>query len=212
MKLYYAPGACSLASRISFREAGRAVDFERVDVHSKITERGEDYLAINPKGYVPMLVLDNGMAVTENVAVLALIAHQSRELRVKGPLAWARLLEMLSYLSSEVHVAFKPLWHSDDDLEKAEARKTVAKRLRLLEEQLHEMYLFGPRFTVADAYLFVMLRWALDFGVPISAELSAYFERVAERPGVRRALAEEGLALPLPRSEDVVTIAEVAVA
>jgi glutathione S-transferase len=199
MKLYYAPGACSLASRISFHEADQIIDFERVDIHFKVTERGQDFLEINPKGYVPMLVLDSGEAITENIAILALIAEDYPPLQVEGPLARTRLLEMLSFLSSEVHIAFKPLWHAADELEKAAARQTVARRLSLIEDQLRELYLFGPRFTVADAYLFVMLRWALDFGVPISAELLAYFERVAERPAVRRALAEEGLTLPVPQ-------------
>jgi glutathione S-transferase len=212
MKLYYAPGACSLASRISFHEAGQIVDFERVDIHFKVTERGQDFLEINPKGYVPMLVLDSGEAVTENIAILGLIAEHYPQLQVEGPLARTRLLEMLSFLSSEVHVAFKPLWHGEDELEKAGARQTVALRLSLIEDDLRELYLFGPRFTVADAYLFVMLRWALDFGVPVSAELVAYFERVAERPAVRRALAEEGLAMPHPRIDEVVTIAEVSIA
>ena len=209
MKLYYAPGACSLASRICLHEADRAVDFERVDIKSKITEHGENYIEINPKGYVPMLVLDSGETVTENVAVLTLIAEHYPELRVEGPLSLTRLLEMLSYLSSEVHIAFKPFWHSDNEFEKAAAGKVVAKRLSLIEDQLRELYLFGPRFTVADAYLFVMLRWALQFGIPLSAELVAYFERVAERPMVRRALAEEGLATRHPHE---VAIAEMLIA
>jgi glutathione S-transferase len=207
MKLYYAPGACSLASRISFHEAGRIIDFERVDIHFKVTERAQDFLEINPKGYVPMLVLDSGEAVTENIAILALIAEDYPQLQVEGPLARTRLLEMLSFLSSEVHVAFKPLWHGADDQEKAAARQAVARRLSLIEDDLRELYLFGPRFTVADAYLFVMLRWAIDFGVPISAELIAYFERVAERPTVRRALVEEGLTLPVPGDLSVVAAA-----
>lgn len=212
MKLYYSPGACSLASRICLHEAGRIVDFERVDIETKRTEHGENYLEINPRGYVPMLVLDSGEGVTENVAVLSLIADRNPELRVEGPLALTRQLEMLSYLSSEVHVAFKPFWHSGNELEKDSARKTVAGRLSLIENQLNELYLFGPRFTVADAYLFVMLRWALQFDVPLSDELVAYFERVAERPTVRRALAEEGLATPHLYGEESVAVAEMLVA
>jgi glutathione S-transferase len=212
MKLYYASGACSLASRISLHEAGRPVEFERVDIQSKITERGDDFGEINPKGYVPMLVLDDGTVVTENVAILTLIAERNPDLRVEGPLALTRLLEMLSYLSSEVHVAFRPLWHADSELEKAAARRSIAERLTLIEDQLRELYLFGPRFTVADAYLFVMLRWALDFGVPLSLELVAYFERVAERPMVRRALAEEGLVIRLPHRHDVADGSEMLIA
>jgi glutathione S-transferase len=208
MKLYYAPGACSLASRISFHEAGRPIDFERVDVRSKLTESGDDYTDINAKGYVPMLVLDNGETVTENVAILALIAECHPELGLNVPLSRTRLIEMLSYLSSEVHVAFKPFWHSGNELDKAEARQAVADRLRLIGDQLRQVYIFGPRFTVADAYLFVMLRWALAFDVPMPAALAAYFDRVAERPAVRRALAEEALAMPLPRVEPDLAIVE----
>lgn len=199
MKLYYAPGACSLASRIALHEAGHDAEFERVDIKTKITERGYDYAAINPKGYVPMLILDDGEAVTENVAILEFIADREPRLAPGGPLGRTRLLEMLAYLSSELHVAFKPLYHSDSEAEKAAAREAVAKRLDLIAEHLHELYLFGPRFTVADAYLFVMLRWARAFGVRIDPGLIGYFERIEERPAVRRALTEEGLPFDLPR-------------
>lgn len=193
MKLYYSPGACSLASRISLHEAGIAADFERVELKSKITENGDDYAAMNPKGYVPMLVLDDGVAVTENIAILMLIADREAPFEPGNPLGRIRLIEMLSYLSSELHIAFKPYWHGASDAEKVAAGEAVTRRLELIAEHIQELYLFGPRFTVADAYLFVMLRWAKAFGVQIPLELLAYFERVAERSTVRRALAEEGL-------------------
>lgn len=196
MKLYYSPGACSLATRISLHEAGLSSDFERVDLDAKITERGEDYRTINPAGNVPLLVLDDGQSVTENVAILTLLADMEPQLRPQGPLGQIRLIQILSFLSSELHIAFKPFWHPVSDADKAMANGAVLRRLNLLEGQLRELYLFGPRFTVADAYLFVMLRWAQQFDVPISAEMTAYFERVAERPAVRLALAEEGLSLP----------------
>lgn len=192
MKLYYAPGACSLASRISLHEAGLAADFERVDLATKITEQGHDYSAINPKGSVPMLVLDEGGAITENVAILDLIGEREPKLAPGGPLGRTRLLEMLSYLSSELHIAFKPLWHGSE-AEKATAAEAVATRLDFLESQVREPYLFGSRFTVADAYLFVMLRWAKAFGLRLSPHLLGYFERVLERSSVRRALEEEAL-------------------
>jgi glutathione S-transferase len=196
MKLYYAPGACSLSGRISLHEAGLAADFERVDIRTKITERGYDYTALNPRGYVPMLVLDDGNTVTENAAVLDLIAERAPQLAPGGPLGRTRLIEMLSWLSSELHVAFKPLWHAESGEEQARATQAVAQRLALVSEHINEMYLFGPRFTVADAYLFVMLRWAIAFGVPVAPEMLGYAARVAERPAVRRALAEEGLLEP----------------
>jgi len=193
MKLYYAPGACSLATRISLHEAGLAATFERVDIKSKSTERGCDYTAINRGGYVPALVLDNGEIVTENVAILDLIAARDPELEPGGPLGRTRLIEMLSWLSTELHVAFKPFWHEASPLDKARASDAVAALLDQAAEHINELYLFGPRFTVADAYLFVMLRWAQAFGVPMPLELLGYFARVAERETVRRALAEEGL-------------------
>ena len=193
MKLYYAPGACSLACRISLHEAGLAADFERVDLRTKFTEQGYDYRAINPKGYVPMLVLDNATAVTEVVAILEFIADREPKLGPGGPLGRTRLIEMLAYLSAELHVAFKPLWHDASEAEKAKAREAVAERLEFLEDQIVELYLFGTHFTVADAYLFVMLRWARRFNVRVSSHLLGYFERVLERSTVRQALAEEAL-------------------
>jgi len=195
MKLYYATGACSLACRISLHEAGVAADFERVDLKTKITEHGRDYRAINPKGYVPMLVLDDGAAITEIDAVLDYIAGLEPELGPGGALGRTRLIEMLAYLSTEVHSAFKPLWHDANEAEQATARESVAQRLAFLEGRMPGLYLFGPRFTVADAYLFVMLRWAKVFGVPISPRLIGYFEPILERSSVRQALAEEELAV-----------------
>lgn len=194
MKLYYAPGACSLASRISLHEAGLEADFERVDLKAKVTERGHDFNAINPAGSVPLLVLDDGAAVTENVAILHLIADRAPELGPGGALGRTRLIEMLSYLSSELHIAFKPFWHDTSEAEKATAGEAVARRLQYLEGRMRGDYLFGPHFTVADAYLFVMPRWAKGFGLPLSPPLLGYFERIAERSTVRQALAEEALA------------------
>jgi len=211
MKLYYAPGACSLATRISFHEVGRLIDFEQVDLASKLTEDGDDYTKLNPKGYVPLLILDDGQAITENVAILSLIAERHPQVAVEGPLGRTRLLEILSYLSSEVHVAFKPLWQDIDDLQKLVAARAVEERLELVAKQIQELYLFGPRFTVADAYLFVMLRWAAEVGIPRSAGLIAYSERVGERPSVRRSLAEEGL-VAVPDNEDLLSIAQASVA
>jgi glutathione S-transferase len=193
MKLYYSPGACSLACRISLHEAGLTADFERVDLWTKITERGYDYRAINPKGYVPLLLLEDGAAITEIDAVLDFIADREPKLGPGGLLGRTRLIEMLAFLSTEVHASFKPLWHDVAEAEKAKAREEVARRLEFIEGHVAELYLFGPRFTVADAYLFVMLRWTRAFGVRISPHLLGYFERVLERSAVRQALIEEGL-------------------
>lgn len=194
MKLYYSPGACSMACRISLHEAGLPAKFERVDLKSKTTEAGADFLAINPKGYVPMLVLDDGQTVTEIDAVLDYLAGVAPRLGVDGPLGRTRLLEMLSYLSSELHVAFKPFWHSANETQRAAAAQAVDKRLDFLDGARRGSFLFGDAFTVADAYLFVMLRWANGFGLPFPPGLADFFNRIAGRDTVRRALAEEGLA------------------
>lgn len=201
MKLYYAPGTCSLAGRISLHEAGLASEFERVDLRTKMTEEGHDYTALNAKGYVPALVLDDGELVTENLAVLSFLADRSPSLAPGGPLGRTRLIEMLAFISTEIHKAFKPLFHQTSaQNERDRAAKAIAKLLDFLVGQIAEHYLFGPRFTVADAYLFVMLRWARAFEIPVPLTLLGYFERVEERPAVRRALAEEELAVdrPLP--------------
>jgi len=193
MKLYYAPGACSLATRICLHEAGISADFELVDLHSHVTQSGEDYSTINPKGSVPLLLLDDGQSVTENVAILDLLAELEPDLAVKRPLGRTLLIEMLSFLSTELHIAFKPFFHEAGEAEKVMAARTVARDLDLLNSRIEQGYLFGPRFTAADAYLFVMLRWALAFEIPMRPEMIGYFGRVGSRPAVRQSLAEEGL-------------------
>jgi len=193
MKLYYAPGACSLATRICLHEAGISADFELVDLHSNVTQSGEDYSTINPKGSVPLLLLDDGQSVTENVAILDLLAELEPDLAVKRPLGRTLLIEMLSFLSTELHIAFKPFFHEAGEAEKVMAARTVARDLDLLNSRIEQGYLFGPRFTAADAYLFVMLRWALAFEIPMRPEMIGYFGRVGSRPAVRQSLAEEGL-------------------
>lgn len=202
MRLYFSPGACSLAGRIALHEAGIVADFERVDLKSKLTEHGQDYNAINPAGSVPMLVLDDGAAVIENVAVLDFIADRAPALAPDGPLARTRLIEMLSYLSTELHIAFKPFWHDASEADKAKAGEAVARRLAFLEDRMQGLYLFGARFTVADAYLFAMLRWAKSFGLPLSTRMSDHFGRIAERSAVRRALADEAPTQAAPAAQD----------
>lgn len=191
MKLYYSPGACSLATRIVLHEAGIAAEFERVNLKTKVTEHGADYLAINPAGSVPMLVLDDGEAIAENVAVLDLLAERAPQLGVAGSLGRTRLIEMLSYLSTELHIAFKPFFHDPTEEQKAAAGVAVASRLAYLDTRMQGPFLFEAGFSVADPYLFVMLRWAKGFALPMSPTLLDYFERVAERPAVQQALAEE---------------------
>ena len=138
-----------------------------------------------------MLVLDDGTAVTENVAVLDLLAQRAPQLGVEGPYGRTRLLEMLSFLSSELHIAFKPFWHARDEADRVAGAAAVGSRLGLLEEKIVGPYLFGAAFTAADAYLFVMLRWAKGFNLSVPPKLEALFEEAQQRGAVVRALAEE---------------------
>lgn len=194
MKLYYSPGACSLASHISLREAGAAFDLEKVDVKQKKTEHDADFWAINPKGYVPALELDDGEVLTENVAILSHIADRYPALAVPGKRGRDRLLEMLAYLSTEVHKAFHPLFDpSATDIEKQQAADKAAERLAFVAARMQGPYLFGDSATVADAYLFVMLLWAEKNGIAVPGALDAFRDRMRSRPTVHAAMMHEGL-------------------
>jgi glutathione S-transferase len=193
MKLYYAPGACSLADHIALHEAGAAFQRIRVDLKAKRTEDGRDYSEINPKGYVPTLELDGGERITENVAVLDWIAHQAPALKPQGPLGHTRVLEMLAFISTEIHKSFKPFFSGASDADKAKAGEQIGKRLGYLAERLQGDYLLGG-FGVADCYLFVMLTWAKKNNIPLPEPLPAYFDRIRARPAVQMALAHEGQA------------------
>ncbi|MBN9526844.1 MAG: glutathione transferase GstA [Alphaproteobacteria bacterium] len=195
MKLYLAPGACSLADHIALHEAGLAFEHVKVDLRSHTTADGDDYYEINPKGYVPALVLDDDEILTENIAILTWIADKLPSLAPEGPLGRYRLLEMLAFISTEIHKQFKPLFRPDSTEEaRAAARETVARRLAYLAGNLEDDFLFGDNFTTADAYLFVMLLWSGRMGITIPEALAAYVERARERPSVRLALQDEGLA------------------
>lgn len=193
MKLYYSPGACSLADHIALHEAQLDFEHERVDLKAKTTASGTDFTAINPKGYVPTLVLDSGETITENVAMLEWIASQDSALGLDGSMGRTRLLEVLAYISSEVHKSFKPMFTGSSDDEKAKAREMVAKRLQLLADGLQGDYLFGDRPSVADCYLFVMLLWSDKFGIAIPEPLPALRNRMMTRPAVQTAMKHEGL-------------------
>jgi glutathione S-transferase len=197
MKLYYAPGACSLADHIALIEAGLAFELEKVDLQEKKTEHGEDFSRINPKGYVPVLKLDDGEFLTENIAILSFIAAHSGAFLLRDGLDHWRVLEATAFISTELHKAFKPIFvpgSSTDD--QANAKKTLAKRFGYLEDLLGDReFVVGEGMTVADCYLFVMLMWAKDRAhMTLPPRLNAYSERLGKRPAVLRALQEEGLA------------------
>ena len=202
MKLYYATGACSLAVNIVLREAGLAFEMERVDTKTHKTEHGADFYDINPKGYVPVLRLDDGEQLTEGAAIVQYIADLHPEAGLApacGTLERARLQEHLNYLSSEVHKNFYPLFHPAAGPEaKQAAVAALSERFNLLERQfgVGRSYLMGDRFSVADPYLYVMLTWTHYVGVDLGKwpGLIAFRDRVAKRPAVQAALHSEGLA------------------
>lgn len=194
MKLFIKPGACSLSPHIILEEAGLPYETEVVDLAKKVTASGADYLAINPKGYVPALVLDNGEVLTENVAILAWISDEAPAALATptGALGRIRLLEALAFVSTELHKAFGPYFASGaSDEAKDAAAKLITRRLGYLSERLTSDFLFGDRLSVADCYLFVMLTWARKNHVPVPSALSALYGRMSARPSVQKALAHE---------------------
>ncbi len=193
MKLYYAPGACSLADHIALHEAGLSFDHEKVDLKTKRTEGGVDFSTINPKGYVPALTLDSGETLSENIAILDWIAHQDGKLAPSGPMGHTHLLEALAFISTEIHKSFKPFFAGAGDSDKAKAGELIGKRMGYLADTMKGDYLFGSTVSVADFYLFVMLLWAKNFGVEPPAPLVAFRERMMTLPSVQKAMKHEGL-------------------
>lgn len=197
MKLYILPGACSLASNIALREADIPFQVAKVDKRTKRVD-GVDFTTINPKGYVPVLQLDDGQVLTENVVVLQYIADLNPAAKLAPPAGTMeryRLQEWLSFINSELHKSFSPLFSSEATEEmKAYARNYIAKRLTYVEGALGTNdYLMGAQFTVADAYLFTVLSWGARVEVDIGPKLKAYVDRIRSRPHVVEAMTAEGL-------------------
>jgi glutathione S-transferase len=211
MKLYYAPGACSLSPHIVAREAGIAIDLERVDLgrNPHRTETGADFTRINPKGHVPALRLDDGQLLTEGPAIvqyLADLAPESGLAPALGTLERYRLQEWLSFVGTELHKMFSPwLFHPEHGEQAAQvARGKIALRFAFLDAHLAEQpYLLGQRFTVADAYAFAIVGWARLMRIDLApfAHLKRYMDGIAARPKVQEAMRIEGL-LPVGRSAD----------
>ena len=200
MKLYFSPGACSLSPRIALTEAGLPFDTQRVDTKTKELVGGGDFLAINGKGYVPALQLDNGEVLTEGPAIVQYIADQKPESGLTptaNTLARYRLQELLNFITSEIHKGFSPLFDPALSAEVKEGFKAkLGKRFDWLSAQLDgKQYLMGDQFTVADGYLFTTLNWGQWVGIDLSKwpVLAAYQARVAARPAVQAALKAEGL-------------------
>ena len=201
MKLYYTPGACSLSPHIVARELGLELELVKVDSATKKTADGRDYLAINPKGYVPALELDSGEVLTEGPAIVQYLADQKPAAGLMPPadgsLARYRMLEMLAFISSELHKTYSPLFNPKSSPEMRQDREAyLRKRYPVVDKQLDgRRFLFGDQFTVADAYLFVVTNWARFLKIDLAEypNLLAFQGRVAERPKVREAMAAEGL-------------------
>jgi glutathione S-transferase len=202
MKLYYMPGACSLAPHIALRLAGQKFELEKVDTKARKTETGADYSEINPKGYVPALRLESGDVVTEGSAILQHIAGLNPAAGLApaaDTLARVRLQEHLNYIASELHKAFVPFFAAsppDDDRRRA-AEQVVARRIAHFETLLSDgrTHLLGDGFTVADAYLFVVANWCNGVGIDLARwpHVAAFVGRIAVMPEVRNAMRAEGL-------------------
>lgn len=201
MKLYYAPGACSLAPHIVLLEAGLPFSTERVDLRAQphTTESGVDYKTLNAKGYVPTLALDNGDVLTEAAVVVQYIADQAPEQGLApacNTFERYRVQEWLNFISAELHKGFGPFWKPDTPQEQKDATwARLSQWFDWLAPQLAgKDYLMG-QFSVADAYLFTILRWPDHFKLPLERwpALQAYRSRVAARPAVQQALKDEGI-------------------
>lgn len=201
MKLYYLKGACSLASYISLCETGLKFETASVDRKTRKTSDGRDFDQINPKGYVPTLVLDNGEVLTENLAVLQYIADQapgSKLAPAAGTMERYRLVEWLAFISSEIHKSVSPLFNpAATDEVKSFTKGNLTRRLEWLDKVWgSRQFLMGDQFTVADAYLWVVFGWMPHVAVDVSKweNLKAFHARVAQRASVQAALKGEGMA------------------
>ena len=200
MKLYYSPGACSLAPHIVMHEAGVAFQPVLASTKTKKLADGTDYLTINPLGYVPLLELDDGQRLHECAVIVQYIADQAPAKKLApaaGTMARYRLQEWLNFITSELHKSFSPLFNpAMPEDGKAVYRARLLDRLGWVDSQLEgKAYLMGDQFTVADAYLFTVLNWAKPMKLDLSSysHLNAFIKRVGERPAVQQAMKEEGL-------------------
>lgn len=199
MKLYFATGTCALSPHIALLEAGLPFDAEKVDLRTKTTTGGADYNGINPKGYVPALVLDNGDVLTEGPAIVQYVADKVPERGLApaaGTMQRYRLIEWLNFISAEIHKTFSGFFRPDlAEATRNELQQQLAKRFDYVEQQLQGRdYVMGD-FTVADCYLFTVLSWTRPLRIDLSRwpNLQAYLQRVGARPAVHAAMVAQGL-------------------
>ena len=200
MKLYFSPGACSLSPHIVAREAGLDVELVKTDLKTKHTADGGDFTAINGKGYVPTLQLDNGQVLTEGPAIVQYLADQKPDSSLApaaGTMERYRVQEWLNFITSEIHKSFSPLFNPTASADSKEAAKAnLGKRFEFIAKHLEgKSYLMGDKFTVPDAYLFTVANWGQWVGIDIGQwpNVKAHHARVAARPKVQAALKAEGL-------------------
>ena len=198
MKLYYSPGACSRAPHIILRETNTPFTLVKVDLGQHRTQEGGNYYELNPKGQVPLLVLDDGNTLSEGPVIAQYIAEQAGRqdlLPPVGSLARYKVLEWQNYITSELHKSFSPLFDPRiDTATKALFIEQLGKKYKWVDSRLAgQSYLTGEQFTVADAYLFVITGWAPNLGVDLSqlANLQAFLGNIAQRDSVKAALAAE---------------------
>jgi glutathione S-transferase len=200
MKLFYTPGACSLASHIVAQEAGIKLELDKVDLATKAAASGADFTALNPKGYVPALQLDDGSILTEGTAIVQYLADSEPAAGLapsNGTIDRYRLQAWLGYINSELHKSFGPLFNPAVTADvRAEREAYLRKRYAYVENELSgKSYLTGEKFSVADAYLFTVTSWAGHAKVDLSGfpNVAAFQRRVAARPAVQAAMKAEGL-------------------
>jgi len=201
MTLYFFPGACSLSPHIVLRETGADFELEQVNNQEKKTKTGKDYWTINPKGQVPSLELDNGERLTEGPVIVQYLADQKAAAGLAGApgtMERYRIQEWLNFTTSELHKSFGPIFRpTTPDAYKDISRENLRKRFDWIDKQLAgKQYLMGDKFSIADAYMFTVLRWSPRVNIDVSkwSNIKAYMDRVAVRPKVQEALKAEGLA------------------
>lgn len=198
MKLFYTPGACSLSPHMVLCEAGIHFDIEKIDLATKKTEHGDDYLKVNPKGQVPALLLDNGNLLTEGAVIVQYMANHASSKHLMPPqtdFKYYEALEWLNYIATELHKGFSPLFNPKfpEDLKQA-TRKQLEKKLAYVDSQLnHKDFLLGEQINVADFYLYTILTWAKKMNLEMAslANLTHFIKNMEERPSVKTALAAE---------------------
>jgi glutathione S-transferase len=201
MKLYYAPGACSLIVHIMLNELGLPAEFEKVDLKVKKTETGADYYTINPKGAVPALALDNGEMLTENAIILQYLADHYKKTDLLPPVGDFQryhVLETMNFITTDIHKSFGPLFSPDvpQELKEKVFIPNLEKKFTFLDGRLagHD-FIMSDHLTLPDIYLFVMLTWLNAFKVPLTnwKNLPRFYEMMKARPSVQKSLQEEGL-------------------